>query len=226
MKPEKLSPYQVLQAASSFKVGDTVEVVRNWKREEMGYPISQGDVKVGLIDEICFVGHNGLQLKTSGLCVPFFAVKKVKATVRTKKPSEQELSTAYVELQNVSGIKGGDWVKVTRKAKSHEMGWVNEWVSEMDGAIGKVYQVSTMKASAAGVGLNIDKRTIADSYYFPFFVLEKVEKPFEPIQVFGDAGDLVATIYKDSVHIHATDLTHTEVRRLGRAVAEASVDMI
>lgn len=72
---------------------------------------------------------------------------------------------AYLILQESSGIKKGDIVKVLRSAKSYKMGWMNSWVSIMNYAIGKKFKVDTVRGD--GVWL------LGKGY--PFFVLELIK---------------------------------------------------
>ena len=84
---------------------------------------------------------------------------------------------AYLQLQESSGIKVGDFVKVLRKAKTNEMGWDNGWDEDMDQYVGQVFRVQYV--GPYGIGL---EKTL---YEFPFFVLERVDPP-APIH--GDYG--------------------------------------
>jgi hypothetical protein len=75
-------------------------------------------------------------------------------------------------MQNNCGIKIGDKVKVLRKAKSFENGWACSWNEEMDeyvGRTGKVFDIAFF---------GIDVEFYSSSWYFPFFVLEKVEEEY------------------------------------------------
>ena len=72
-----------------------------------------------------------------------------------------------------NGLKKGDYVKVTRRAKDHEDGWDGHWAKEMDDFIGKVILVSDIGEST-GVILSYCCCDWA-GYDFPYFVLEKVE---------------------------------------------------
>lgn len=82
-----------------------------------------------------------------------------------EKEKEVDTAKAYLVLQNDSGIKVGDKVKVLRKAKSYEMGWSQTWDREMDLCVGKEYIVKNV--NSFGISIN--------GLYFPFFVLEKRE---------------------------------------------------
>lgn len=85
----------------------------------------------------------------------------------------------YARLQemwlNATGVKEGSWVKVARAAKSHESGWNNSWMSEMNALVGRTVRVKDNRF-AQGICLAISEHS-SPFYAFPFFVLEPVEKP-------------------------------------------------
>ena len=78
---------------------------------------------------------------------------------------------AYVTLQNASGIKVGDTVKVVRAAKDNELGWDNVWIPEMTLMVGTTFSVLEV---SGGRGIAIEDEN-GDYYQFPFFVLEMVK---------------------------------------------------
>lgn len=85
---------------------------------------------------------------------------------------EQE---AYLILQEASGLKIGDTVKILRRANNYEMGWENIWdIPAMSNYIGIESKITDINGN--GIVLNND-------YAFPFFVLEKISsaKPKDPI---------------------------------------------
>ncbi|OON89733.1 hypothetical protein [Pyramidobacter sp. C12-8] len=96
----------------------------------------------------------------------------------------------YARLQemwlNATGVKEGSWVKVARAAKSHESGWNNSWMSEMNALVGRTVRVKDNRF-AQGICLAISEHS-SPFYAFPFFVLEPAEelKPekyrFEPFE--------------------------------------------
>jgi len=96
----------------------------------------------------------------------------------------EKLQVAYLIMQEASGIKEGDTVKVLRNAETHEMGWGNSWTPEMTKNIGKKLIVSYIGVENTGINL--------DGQCYPFFVLKKVEsaKPKDDIESFIDScGD-------------------------------------
>ena len=80
----------------------------------------------------------------------------------------------YAERQAKCGLKVGDRVKVLRRGDFGELGWENTWIGyDMGKAIG---QVCTILAIDEKDGITLDQ---CDSYYFPYFVLEKYEETKE-----------------------------------------------
>ena len=108
-------------------------------------------------------------------------------------------SEEYIKMQKMwlkaTGVKEDSWVKVTRAAESHESGWNNLWMPEMDEFVGKVLRVEG-PWNRVGIKLNVDN----SSYYsFPFFILEPAEapkpekyqfKPFEQVLVRDEDSQL------------------------------------
>lgn len=76
------------------------------------------------------------------------------------------LSEAYLAMQEASGIKVGDTVRVLRKAADFEMGWGQVWDSpKMDDYIGRECEVTSVDGRSG---------VIIGGWCFPFFVLEKI----------------------------------------------------
>ena len=88
---------------------------------------------------------------------------------------KMNIKDAYIAMQAACGIKVGDTVKVLRKAESLEMGWGNVWSDDMDRLIG-AQGVATLCDLQSGVRVNFED----DWFAFPFFVLQKIEKKWEP----------------------------------------------
>ena len=85
----------------------------------------------------------------------------------------------YVHLQKMwleaTGVKKGDWVKVTRKAESHESGWNNSWTPGMDAVVGTFVQVL---GSWDTNGIEVASGKFSPpSYRLPFFILDPTGKP-------------------------------------------------
>lgn len=84
--------------------------------------------------------------------------------------TEQE---AYLTLHKASGLKVGDKVRVLRKAKDHEMGWVNSWMEGMDKNVGRVLEI---EKDNGRIGFILDNGLPLGH---PFFVLELVKTALE-----------------------------------------------
>jgi hypothetical protein len=93
-----------------------------------------------------------------------------------------KLEEAYAVMQNSCGIDPGDTVKVLRSASSFKMGWRPFWNPEMDRMVGKNYKVTD---------IDKDKGVCLDSFWFPFFVLEKVSDPKKDITITISGPDSV-----------------------------------
>ena len=79
----------------------------------------------------------------------------------------------YEKRQRECGLKVGDFVKILRKAKDDENGWDNYWPEEADTWVGKTGEIIE---DGEGVGLKVFLEEENDWWFFPYFVLEKVEE--------------------------------------------------
>lgn len=86
-----------------------------------------------------------------------------------------EIAKTYAELQAESGLKVGDWVKVTRRFNDGENGYALSWFGSLEKYIGHVGMIQIMEGVENGRGgcVHID----GIPYVLPYFVLEKTEKP-------------------------------------------------
>lgn len=89
--------------------------------------------------------------------------------IRKKAPSYKERQEKWIADNN---IKIGDKVKITRKAKNYENGWDTKWTVPMDKTIGE-----SGIALAFDDEIGIQVETEDEGYWYPYFVLEKVEEP-------------------------------------------------
>ena len=90
--------------------------------------------------------------------------------VLKREPSYIELANKWIEDND---LKVGDYVRVTRKAKSNEKEWSDSWSVYMDYYIGKTVCVDSIGKEYGTIFLSLDNSL----YNFPYFVLEKVENP-------------------------------------------------
>ena len=84
-----------------------------------------------------------------------------------KQPTKIE-AQAYLDTQAKCGLNIGDIVKITRAAETHENGWNNSWVLDMDLEVGQIRTISLI----AEYGVRFKEC----GYTYPFFVLESVKK--------------------------------------------------
>jgi hypothetical protein len=95
------------------------------------------------------------------------------------------LQDAYLAMQEASGIKVGDTVRVLRKAEEGEMGWTDDWASSMDECVGKTGIVEGFRGDG-GIRVNFSDDKRWEAWNFPFFVLEKIaEAPERFITING-----------------------------------------
>ena len=91
---------------------------------------------------------------------------------------EDSMHDKYLEAQDkfikITNLKIGDRVKVLRKANDDELGWDNKWSPSMDEWLCEVGVIRSFEGTT-GISVYISK--LEDYWYFPFFVLEKVEEP-------------------------------------------------
>lgn len=82
----------------------------------------------------------------------------------------QNQNETHEQALQLLNLKAGDTVRVLRKAESISNGWRGRWIPEMDLFVGKKCKVLTI--NSLGVLLEDDND---EAWYFPAFVLEKVE---------------------------------------------------
>ena len=87
-----------------------------------------------------------------------------------KEPCCEDQVKQWIEENN---LKVGDYVKVLRKTEPYENKWRSFWVDEMSDYIGKALKVLAINSLRGLISLECDDAV----YDFPYFVLEKAEKP-------------------------------------------------
>lgn len=91
---------------------------------------------------------------------------------------------AYLALQEACGFKPGDRVKILRRASYHENGWDNDWTDSMEMCIGGTFDVKEING-LYGIRLKDYNEAFPSSgHYYPFFVLELIEKKKEEKKLF------------------------------------------
>ena len=74
-------------------------------------------------------------------------------------------------------MKVGDIVKISRKVEDDEDGWGNWWSEYADTWVGKTGEITK---DGGGCGFRVFLEEENDCWYFPYFVLEKVEENETP----------------------------------------------
>lgn len=96
------------------------------------------------------------------------------------------MKQVYLLAQEHCGLKVGDWVRVTRKAKDHESGWGGTWVTGSNKLLNKKGVIQSIDKN--GVSITFPKEK-AINFSFPYFVLRKINpqeasfKPFDRVLV-------------------------------------------
>lgn len=136
------------------------------------YANSINNDSLGILD---YIGNDNLlapfhiKSGTSWQCI---IIKKNESSVSQKKNEDPYLvsSKKWVEDNN---LEVGDYVKVLRKTEPYENKWRSFWVDEMSDYIGKALKVLAINSLRGLISLECDDAV----YDFPYFVLEKAEKP-------------------------------------------------
>lgn len=149
------------------------------------------DYNIGILEKIFKDSMYPFQVKTSEGEIRVFACIIVK-----KEPSYSERAKKWVEAND---IKVGDYVKVTRKANENEHGWKGLWLDDMDESVAKTLMVKDIGICDNNIGLE-------DDYYYPYFVLEKAEKPEPKYVPFESKEEFIdAFHYHDNSNYSETD---------------------
>jgi hypothetical protein len=162
---------------TDFKVGDKVVRIKKDNGEHGAcigtiatvISILEGDGFIGVHYPGCFDdGHgDGSETWYTSFAELFQEPQEDK---EEKQMNTMTLRDAYLALQEASGIKAGDTVRVLRKAGDFEMGWGQVWGPDMDKCVGESVVVESNDASAGFCA----RSSNGFCYWLPFFVLEKV----------------------------------------------------
>lgn len=123
---------------------------------------------------------------------------------------EMTLEKHYMAMQDNCGIKTGDRVKILRTAKSREMGWRTQWSPRMDDTVGDEEVVKLICS---------DGIKLSNSWYYPFFVLQKLEK--SPTKLTVDSNEVIIT--DESLKFGCTTLDKNDVELLIKSWNEHKV---
>jgi hypothetical protein len=103
---------------------------------------------------------------------------------------EKSIVDQYIVSQINSGIKEGELVLVKRTSFSYEKGWRNNWTSEMDQFVGKLYNVRRVDGEHGITLIDSDLRL---AYNFPYFILEK-QSNFNKVMTTISVSDMYCEI--------------------------------
>jgi hypothetical protein len=167
--------YLEMQNSCGIKKGDKVRILRKAESYELGWDcnwVEEMDCYIGKSGEVSDTGSYGIGVSfvAANYAFPFFVLEKVEEDEGKKVMAMNE---AYLEMQKNCGIKVDDKVRILRKAESYESGWGTVWNENMDRYIGKTGKVIGLDRLSG-----IDVEFYSSSWYFPFFVLEKVEEEY------------------------------------------------
>lgn len=97
-------------------------------------------------------------------------------------------------------LKEGDYVKVTRKVNDHEDEWQGLWLDYIDESVGKTLKVKDIDTYVYTIGLE-------NGFYYPYFVLEKIEEPLKPEYVPFESKEefIEAFHYHDNANYSETE---------------------
>ena len=82
-------------------------------------------------------------------------------------------------------INTGDRVRIIRTAEEGENSWENEWAEDMNDYVDEVFYITDTSFTGEGI--------LIDSFYFPYFVLEKVP---HTITIDGETVDISDREYR------------------------------
>lgn len=156
-------------------------------KEAIGRLVYYADVPLNCINyaNVGLISFLGVLDETNQKCYPFHIKGDTWACIIVKKePSYKERAKQWIEE---NGLKEGDYVKVTRKAKDYEDGWGSVWNNSMTKSVCKTLKVKEILLPNEYVILE-------NGYSYPYFVLEKTEEspkpkyvPFSNYEDFMDA---------------------------------------
>lgn len=116
------------------------------------------------------------------------------------------MKEVYLLAQEHCGLKVGDFVKVTREAKNYEAGWDKNWNSYKSQAVGFIGRIIGDMGSC-GFRVRINGAACECDLNFPYFVLEKVEKPTHEFKPFDKVlvRDNISCIWHPDIFFFRTE---------------------
>jgi hypothetical protein len=218
---EKLVEYK-------FNVGDTVRITRNPSKKEASYVgwVSEFEVVEGKAGAVIKIEPKMVKVRVAGLADIWYPPVVLEPLDKTIIEKKQQMSNLYTKLQNQIDIKIGDYVKLTGNATDNQLGWGADWDSDLDGLWEDEESAEAyVKDIDSSDGYEIvllsdtdgeDNFDSCNSYWVPFFVLEKVDSPSKVIIKLTD--EYSATIANGLVTVGCQEIDFETVLRLAEAV--------
>lgn len=126
------------------------------------------------------------------------------------------LESAYKTLAAASNIKVGDMVTVFTTAVTDQMGWGNNWATEMTHFVGKT---GTVIHADTGKGFYVRFDTVSDDeWWFPFFVLKREKPTVKDVKLENGPAKIQQLDGQYKVTGVAFDLSEDDLKVLGAAI--------
>ncbi len=107
----------------------------------------------------------------------------------------------YLEGHKASGFKPGDVVRVTGIAESYQNGWECVWSQDMNETVGKTGMID-IDQNLSGFGVVIQYDSYSITWFYPYFVLEKVVNKGEEVLTLPGVNELARTLRELYPHGH------------------------
>lgn len=134
------------------------------------------------------------------------------------------LESAYKTLAAASNIKVGDRVTVFTTAVTDQMGWGNNWATEMTHFVGKT---GTVIHADTGKGFYVrfdtgsdDTRILCHEWWFPFFVLKREKPAVKDVKLENGPAKIQQLDGQYKVTGVAFDLSEADLKVLGTAIRQ------
>ena len=196
------------------KVGDTCRITRD---RPYCADLKEGDIVV--IKRIEREGGN-IHVNKVDSDVNWFIDMSVmepvkKETITTK--IEKTMTTIHEQILAKLKLEVGDIVEITHKVPDRNLGWGNNWSSNMDKAVGKQGKVLA-EPRAAGVMVQIE----GDYGFVDFFPAQSIKfiskgPKFKEMKI---SKDYTAKVYADRIEVGYQTITMYNFEKLQKLVAE------
>ena len=133
---------------------------------------------------------------------------------------QKEMNTIlnYQTLENLwvkqVGLKVGDYVKVLFKVPSYAQGWDNSFTSQMEVWVGKTLKVENLNTN--NMGITLGEPGSISTQGFPYFCLEKVEKPVQKVKL--NEQYTAEVISKTMVKVGCQEIPVSAIKKLLKEV--------